>query len=402
MTDSTLISKGKVWLVLILGSLSAFGPLSMDMYLPSLPTVATDLHTTTSTAQLSLTACLLGLAFGQLFFGPLSDKIGRRKPLLITLILYSTASLLCGLANSIELLIVMRFIQGFTGAAGIVISKAAARDLYSGKDLTKFIALLALVNGVAPIVAPLFGGIILSFAQWHFVFYTLAIIGLVMLVAVIWKLPETLPVAERVQGNILAPYKSFPKILKDKSFMNFAISQALIMTCLFAYIAGSPFVLQKMYGLTAVEFSATFAINGVGIIIATQITARLASTIAEQSLLRFGTLLATIGSTLLLIVAVNRLSIWLLMLSLLLIVAAVGIVTTTAFSLAMQNQGKQAGSASALLGLLAFVGGSIVSPLVGIAGEDTAIPMALVIFVCALVAYILNLFLKNNTLPVNK
>lgn len=389
MKKQTSISQNKLTLILILGSLTAFGPLSMDMYLPALPTVASDLHTTTSNAQLSLTACLIGLAFGQLLFGPLSDQIGRRKPLLSSLIIYAIASLLCGLTTSIELLIVLRFIQGFSGSAGIVIARASTRDLYSGKDLTKFIALLALVNGAAPILAPLFGGVLLKFAPWHTIFYTLAIVGIVMLLVVLFKLPETLAIKNRTKGGFFTIFSSFPIILKDHQFMRYATVQALIMTSMFAYIAGSPFVLQKMYGLSAQGFSASFAINGLGIIIATQITARLAVTMAEEKLMKIGVTIVSIASVFLLFVAYFELSIPYLFFALFFVVSAVGIVTTTAFSLAMQGQSRHAGSASALLGLMPYIGGAIVSPLVGIAGEATAIPMAIVIFFCSLSAFIL-------------
>ena len=212
----------KVWIVLLLGSLTAFGPLSMDMYLPALPIVAVDLQTSTSLAQLSLTACLLGLAFGQLIFGPLSDIRGRRKPLVATLSVYAIASVLCAFSSDIWVFIALRFVQGLTGAAGIVIARASARDMYSGKDLTKFIALLALVNGAAPILAPISGGFILNFASWNAVFIILGLIGLLMFLAVLFFLPETLPEENRSEGSILAVVKTFGKLLKDRAFMGIA------------------------------------------------------------------------------------------------------------------------------------------------------------------------------------
>lgn len=389
MQNYMSISQNKITLILILGSLTAFGPLSMDMYLPALPTVASDLYTTTSNTQLSLTACLIGLAFGQLLFGPLSDQIGRRKPLLVSLSIYAIASLLCGLTSSIELLILLRFIQGFSGSAGIVIARASTRDLYSGKELTKFIALLALVNGAAPILAPIFGGVLLRFAPWHTIFYTLAVVGTIMLLIVLFKLPETLAAENRRKGGFTTIFSSFPIIFKDHLFMRLATIQALIMTSMFAYIAGSPFVLQKMYSLSAQGFSASFAINGLGIIIATQVTARLAVYIAEEKLMKMGVTIISIASVFLLFVAYFELPTPYLFIALFFIVAPVGIVTTTAFSLAMQGQSKHAGSASALLGLMPYIGGAIVSPLVGIAGDTTAIPMAIVIFLCSASAFIL-------------
>src|SRR5690625_3892489 len=239
------------WLmVLILGSLTAFGPLSMDMYLPALPLVAKDMQTTASLAQLSITTCLIGLGAGQLVFGPLSDVHGRRRPLTLTLILYGISSVLCALSPNIWLFVFFRFVQGFTGAAGIVIARASARDMYSGKQLTQFIALLALVNGAAPILAPIFGGVILNWVKWPVVFYILGLIGIVMFLSVLLFLPETLPENKRSEGNLLAIIKTFGQLIKDRLFIGVAVSQSFISMSMFAYIAGSPFVLQNVYGVS--------------------------------------------------------------------------------------------------------------------------------------------------------
>ncbi len=386
MNTSNRTRLNKVWIVLILGSLTSFGPLSMDMYLPALPVVTTDLQTTTSLTQLSLTACLLGLASGQLVFGPLSDILGRRKPLVFTLSIYAIVSFLCALSSTISGFIILRFIQGLTGAAGIVIARASARDLYSGKELTKFIALLALVNGAAPILAPIAGGVILKFTTWNAVFLILGMIGCLMFLGVFFFLPETLPQEKRSEGKILAVVKTFSHLLKDQTFVGISFSQAFIMTSMFAYIAGSPFILQNIYGLTAQQFSFLFALNGIGIILAAQITGRLASTISETKLLFGGITMSFIGACFLLIVIWYELPIVAMTIALFLIVSSVGIVSTTCFSLGMQSQGHVAGSASAFLGLLPFIGGAIVSPLVGILGDQTALPMGIIVFVCSMSA----------------
>lgn len=370
-------------LVLLLGSLTAFGPLSMDMYLPGLPELAADLNAGTSVAQLSLTACLVGLGAGQLVFGPLSDMYGRRKPLIATLAVYAIASLLCAFSPDIWTFIVLRFVQGMTGAAGIVIARACARDLYIGSELTKFMALLSIVNGAAPILAPIAGGVVLSFAPWQTVFFILAAIGLLMFLSTSFFLPDTLPPEERAQGGFFAVIRTFGGLLKDKWFMSIALTQGFIMSSMFAYIAGSPFVLQKIYGVTAQQFSLFFALNGIGIIIAAQVTGRLAGRIHEVKFLRAGVLLSFAGSVLVLLAAVNGWPLAVMATALFLVVSSVGMVSTSAFSLAMQSQGKSAGSAAAFLGLLPFVGGAVVSPLVGLAGESSAWPMGLVIFICS-------------------
>ncbi|MEC1681286.1 multidrug effflux MFS transporter [Bacillus mojavensis] len=381
----------RLGMVFILGTLASFGPLSLDMYLPALPQVAADLHTTASLAQLSLTFCLLGLALGQIIVGPLSDMKGRRKPLIISMVLYTLSSLLCAFSPSIAFLIIMRFIQGFTGAAGIVIARATARDMYSGKDLTAFFSLLMLVNGAAPILAPITGGFILQFTDWSTVFIVLAGIGCLIFVAVLTALPESLPPEKRTKGGLRETLTTFRHLLADRAFMGFAFSQAFIMTGMFAYISGSPFVLQNIYGVSAQMFSMLFAINGAGIIAATQMTGRLAKNVDERKLFISGLLTSIIGSAALLLSLTFDLGLFAVCASLFIIVSSVGIVTTTGFTLAMQKQEKGAGSAAALLGLLPFIGGAIAAPLVGVAGEESAWPMALSIFgfdVLAILSYV--------------
>lgn len=368
----------------ILGSLSAFGPLSIDMYLPALPVLTGDLHTVPSLAQFSLTACLLGLAFGQLVSGSQSDVRGRRIPLLIGLALYALSSLLCALSPSIWGLIGLRFIQGFAGSAGIAISRAVVRDLYSGPDMIKFFALLMLVNGVAPIMAPILGGQLLKFTSWRGVFLVLALVGVVMLLAVFFALPETLPSERRSQGGLRNTLATFAKLAGDRVFMAYAIPQGLVMAAMFAYIAGSPFVLQRIYGVSPQTYSLFFAINGIGIIIAGQVTSRLASRIAGTKLFLGGLSIAAIGGIGLLAMILGGAGLIGILLPLFVVVSSVGVVSTAGSSLAMENYGHSAGSASALLGLFSFVIGALVAPLVGLGGEGTAVPMGVVIAVTVL------------------
>ncbi|MCG7336703.1 multidrug effflux MFS transporter [Sporosarcina sp. ACRSM] len=390
-------SLSTVWFVLILGSLISFGPLSMDMYLPALPVVAEDLQTTTSLTQMSLTACLLGLASGQLIFGPLSDIRGRRKPLIYTLLIYAVASLLCAFSTSIWFFIGLRFVQGLTGAAGIVIARAAARDLYSGADLTKFMALLSLVNGVAPILAPVSGGVILNYASWNTIFILLSVIGLILFFVVTFFLPETLPIQNRSEGSVLAVVKTFGNLLKNRVFMGIAGTQAFIMASMFAYISGSPFVLQNIYGFTPQQFALFFAVNGFGIIVAAQMTGRLSSAVGDVRLLNIGIFISLTGSTLLLLTILFNLPLPLLLIALFLAVSSIGMVSTTSFSLGMQSQAKAAGSASAFLGLLSYIGGAVISPVVGMMGDQTAVPMAIIIFACSIAALSIFLFIvKRN------
>lgn len=372
--------------IIILGSLSAFGPLTIDMYLPALPTIADELNTSVSMTQLSLTACLIGLAVGQLIMGPLSDIRGRKKPLVFALATYTLASLLCFFTTSIWAFVALRFLQGLGGAAGIVISRATARDLFSGPSLTKFFATLMLVNGLAPIVAPVFGGQLLQVMSWRGVFAVLTAIGGIMLIVVISFLQETLPIEKRKTGGIKEVFLTFGELIKDKTFMGFVLSKGFIMSSMFAYISGSTFVLQDIYGMSAQQFSLVFAINGLGLVLVTQITGRGSKWLKEISMFKYGLFQSIVSSLFLLVVLVLHVSVIWVCVALFFVITSVGIVNTTTFTLTMNNQGDRAGSASALLGLLPFLLGAIVSPLVGIGNGTTALPLGIVIASCASIA----------------
>jgi DHA1 family bicyclomycin/chloramphenicol resistance-like MFS transporter len=379
VNSQSLARSRRLWTAFILGSLAAFGPLSIDMYLPALPMITKDLHTSTSLTQLSLTFFLLGLSLGQLLVGPLSDIRGRRTPLLVGVMIYGISSLLCALSPSIWVLMILRFIQGLSGAAGIVISRAIARDLYSGTELTKFFALLMLINGAAPILSPIVGAQLLKMTSWVGVFIILSAIGVFLFLAVFFGLPETLPIQNRSKGGIKNTLLTFRKLINDRLFIGYALSQGLVMAGMFAYISGSPFVIQNVFKASPQMFSLFFAINGIGIVIASQVTGKLAGRIKESRLLIIGLTLAAIGSITLLAMILVGAGLYAILLPLFIVVSSVGIVSTTTASLAMQNQGQSAGSASALLGVLSFIFGGLVAPLVGLGGSDTAVPMGMVI-----------------------
>ncbi|MGO4528383.1 multidrug effflux MFS transporter [Paenibacillus sp. 2TAF8] len=369
----------RVRMALILGTLSAFGPLSLDMYLPALPTLADEFSSSTSYAQLSLTACMVGLALGQLLAGPLSDVRGRRIPLIVGLVLYTIASGLCLVSPTMGSFVALRFIQGMAGAAGIVISRAVVRDVYEGPELTRFFSLLMLVNGVAPIAAPIIGGQILTYTSWRGVFILLSLIGALALLAVIFGLGETLPAQKRSSGGLRQTLLTFGKIARNRRFMGYALTQGFAMAGMFAYISGSPFVLQKIYGVSPQMFSICFAINGLGIILASQIAGRLAGKVSETRLLIAGLLTAAAGGTSLLIAILAGGGLITVLIPLFLVVSSVGLINTASFALAMADQAKSAGSASALIGVMTFLLGGLVAPLVGLGGEETAVPMGVVI-----------------------
>ncbi|HAZ39548.1 MAG TPA: MFS transporter [Exiguobacterium sp.] len=388
MTKTTM-TPGRLTLILILGSLAALGPLSIDMYLPAFPDMSRSFDASASLIQLSLTACMLGMALGQLIVGPLSDVRGRKRPLMIALLAYLLASLACAMAPTIEVLIALRFIQGAAGASGIVISRAIVRDLFEGPELTRFFAALSLVNGTAPILAPVIGGQLLRFGDWHFVFYLLAILSTLMLLAVALRLPETLPLERRVEGNLTTTLKTFGRLLTDRVFIGYAFAQAFVMGAMFAYISGSPFVLQNIYGASPQQFSFLFGLNGIGIILAAQIAGRLAGRVDSERLMRISLTVVASASILLFFALTLTDQLIFVMIPLFFVVSSVGLISTLGFTLAMQNYGATAGSASALLGLLPMLVGSLVSPLVGIMGEQSAVPMGLIIMTLDCLALVL-------------
>ncbi|ANN35544.1 Bcr/CflA family drug resistance efflux transporter [[Bacillus thuringiensis] serovar konkukian] len=391
------VKASRLWIILVLGTLTSIGPLAIDLYLPSLPKITDDLQTSTSLTQLTLTAFLLGLALGQLFVGSISDIYGRRKPLIIALIILVVSSLLCAVAPSIWSLILLRFLQGASGSAGIVISRAMVRDMYSGSEMTKFFSLLMLVNGAAPILSPMIGGQLLKVTSWHGVFVVLGAICVFMLVSVVFILPETLPPEERATGGLTETLLTYKKLLKDRLFMGYALSQGLVIGAMFAYISGSPFVLQNIYGTSPQEFSLFFALNGIGVIIATHITGRLAGKLSEKTLFVAGIVIAVIGGISLLLTIVLGIGLIGVLCSLFLIGSSVGVVTTPGFSLVMRNQKQAAGTASALLGLFQYILGALVAPLVGIGGSNTALPMGIVIALCETGAILCFIFMANRS-----
>ncbi|MGG1555424.1 multidrug effflux MFS transporter [Paenibacillus ferrarius] len=390
MTDTAAAARGKnrLWLVLVLGLLASFGPLSLDMYLPALPVIAGDLETTTSLAQMSLTACMLGLSLGQLVAGAISDVRGRRIPLLIGLAVYGVSSALCIWAPTIGAFLLLRFIQGMAGAAGIVISRAIVRDLYEGVALTKFIALLMLVNGAAPILAPIIGGQLLEFGDWRDMFGVLSLFGVAMLMAVVLGLKETHPPERRTQSGLGHTLRVFRRLLTHRLFMGYALTQGLVFAAMFAYISGSPFVLQELFGLSPQQFSLVFAVNGVGIILSGQLTGRLAGRVSSVRLLGGGLAIAACGGALLLAAVLFGGGLTLILPAFFLIVSSVGPVSISTSSLALQEQGEVAGSAAALLGLMTFVIGGLVAPLVGLGGSGTAVPLGVIIAVLELGAMV--------------
>ncbi|CAL9434141.1 multidrug effflux MFS transporter [Streptomyces sp. enrichment culture] len=375
---------------LILGSLTATPPLAMDMYLPALPEVTRSLSAPAATVQLTLTACLAGMALGQIVVGPMSDKWGRRCPLLAGLAVYVVATALCAVAPNVELLVAFRLVQGLAGAAGIVIARAVVRDLYDGVAMARFFSTLMLISGVAPVVAPLIGGQILRVTDWRGVFVVLVVVG-VVLGAVVWaKLPETLPVEERHAGGVGDTLRAMRGLLADRAFTGYMLAGGFAFASLFAYVAASPFVMQEIYGASAQTFSLLFGLNSIGLVVVGQINGKiLVGRVRLDRVLGLGLVIVIAAATVLLLMSLGvfgEVGLGPVAAVLFVLMSAMGISLPNTQALALMRVKTSAGSASALLGTSSFLIGAVASPLVGIAGEDTAVPMAVVQLVAAVVA----------------
>lgn len=373
--------------VLLLGGLTAFAPLSTDMYLPSLPAVSHDLSASLSFTQITLTAFILGLSFGQVIIGPISDARGRHWPLLIGIALYMLASLLCMIAPSVAILSLLRFVQGFAGAAGIVIALAIARDLYGGSALARCISLLMTVNFLAPILAPVLGGQLLAFTSWRGVFATMALLGLVAFLASAFGLSETLETSRRSGGGVSATLRSFRRLLVNKHYVGYALSSSFAFAAAMIYISMSPFVLESIYNLSPQVFGLLFGINALGLAGMSQFSARLVGRVSPQKLLTVGILALAVAGLGLLVVVITGIGLVGVLLCLFLLVASLGFLAPNATALALGTTDPQmAGSASGLLGMLQFSLGAVLAPLVGLGGTTTAVPMAAAIAVFGIAA----------------
>ncbi|KGJ28921.1 multidrug effflux MFS transporter [Staphylococcus haemolyticus] len=377
--------------IIILGALTAIGALSIDMFLPGLPELKNDFNTTTANAQLTLSLFMIGLGLGNLFVGPISDSIGRKKPLVISMIIFALASLGIVFVENIWIMVFLRFIQGFTGGAGAVISRAIASDMYRGNELTKFLALLMLVNGVAPVIAPALGGLILSFAVWRMVFVILTLFGVLMVLGSLFKVPESLSVENRDSSGVNVIFSNFKSLLTTPRFVLPMLIQGVTFIMLFSYISASPFLVQKIYGVSPLHFSWMFAGVGITLIIASQIAGKLVDYFHPQVLLRAFTIIQIFGVVIVSLTLINHWHFALLVIGFIVLVAPVTGVATLGFSIAMEERTTGSGSASSLLGLLQSLLGGLVTPLVNLKGEYNSMPYIIIISLTAILLIILQL-----------
>ena len=368
--------------ILILGALSAFGPLAIDFYLPGFPAMAEAFATDEKHIQLTLAVYFLGLSIGQLLYGPIADRFGRRVPLLVGVGLFTVGSLACAFAPTLELLIGARFVQALGGCAGMVLSRAIVSDKCDAVGAAKVFSQLMLVMGLAPILAPMLGGLLVSLYGWQAIFMVLTAFSALAALAVALGLPESLP-ANVPRQPLSGALRQYGRLFKDREFLGHALTGGISMAGMFAYIAGSPFVFIKLYDIPAEHYGWLFGSNAAGFILVAQINARLLAKRGPAFLLaRMVWVYLAAGLALLAVSSLHTEQLWPLLIPLFICIASLGCIIPNASACAMSGQGARAGSASALLGCLQFSVAAAAAWLVGVLHDGSAMPMAMVISLC--------------------
>jgi DHA1 family bicyclomycin/chloramphenicol resistance-like MFS transporter len=386
--------------VFVLGALTALGPFTIDLYLPAFPSLERDLGISEGAVQLTLTATTLGFAVGQLLVGPWSDKVGRRLPLIIATSVHVVASICAALAPNVEVLAVFRVLQGMGAAAGGVVAMATVRDLFGGKPLVRMLSRLAMVNGLAPILAPLIGSQMLRFVSWRGIFVFLACYGTAVVIASILLIVETLPKERRQEAGHSTIGQRYKALFSDRVFVGVALIGAMVFSGLFSYLSASPFLFQGVFGLDPQQYGLLFAVNSVGVVLGVQISSRLAQRIGPQWILACST--ATLFLAALAIVVLDQLGAGLIgvLVPLWFYIAACGFSFPLVQVIGLASHGKEAGTAASLLGALNFGVAGLISPVVGLLGISTASPMALVMGSTAAVAIlVLWVVVRPRTVP---
>lgn len=378
----------RVVYIILLGALTALGPFTIDLYLPAFPVLQDDFRTSAAAIQLTLTGTMIGFALGQLVVGPLSDKVGRRLPLLVVTALHVLASIAAALAPSLELLSIARVAMGMGAAAGGVVAMAIVRDLFGGRRLVVMLSRLALVSGVAPVVAPLIGSALLSVMSWRGIFVVLAIYGAVMLVSAIVLVPETLPRARRQDRGADTVLQRYKSVFSDRVFVGVLIIGGMTFSGLFSYLSASSFLFQETYAFDAQQYGLLFAVNSIGLVIGVQTASRLAARFGPQWVLAFSTATLLVAATAIIVTDQMGLGLWGTIVPLFFFMTACGFTFPCTQVLALDRHGKAAGTAASILGACNFGIAGLISPVVGWLAKDagiTATTMASVMVGCSVI-----------------
>lgn len=384
-------------LIVILGLLTGVTPLATDMYLAAFPAMATELAIPAASIQLTLTAFMLGLAIGQFVIGPLSDQWGRKKPLLIGTVICTVSAVVAALAPSIQVLIAARLIMGLAGAAGVVIARSIIIDITSGAQTAKLMNLMMIINGVAPVIAPTVGSIILAFADWRVIFWVLTALLALLSIAVALLVPESLDPARRVSGGLKAVAGSMGTLVTSRRYMGFMLAFVFAFGAMFAYISGSTFALQNILGMSGTGYSLVFALNALGVMIASAAAGKLLDKFTPRGMGTVGVFALLVFALIFLGMALTGLTFLPTLAVLFLLASSMSLILGNLTTLALSEMTKVGGAASALLGSLQFALGGAVSPLVSLAGEASAVPMGITMTVCAVLA--VALLLTTPRLP---
>lgn len=374
------LTRGRhVQLIVVLGTLIALGPLTIDMYLPAFPELTEDLGAGPASVQLTLTGMLAGLAVGQLVIGPLSDAFGRRRPLLTGLVVHAVASLLCAVAPTVQVLAAVRVLQGFAGAAISVVALATVRDLFSGIAVARTMSRLMLVIGLAPIIAPSLGGFILEVTDWRGIFVVLAGAAVLLVGVAFVGLRETLPVERRRSPRVGATLRTYRSLLADRTFVALVLMGGLMFASIFAYVSGASFVLQDGFGLSERAFGLAFGANALGLTVLSQLNPVLLRRLHQVDVLTGAMVVSALAATALVVIGAAGVGgLPGVLVPLFVVLGAAGLAIPNTPSLALNRHGEAAGTASALLGFTQFGIGAAVAPLVGLAGSTTATSMGVV------------------------
>ncbi|HYX36908.1 MAG TPA: Bcr/CflA family multidrug efflux MFS transporter [Oligoflexus sp.] len=381
-------------LVLILGGLTALGPLSVDMYLPAFPEMASSLGTTLPSVEASLASYFAGLSLGQLFYGPLADRYGRKGPLLIGLIIYAISSVACAMAQSIEGVIAFRFLQALGACGGMVIPRAIVRDRFEQQESARIFSLLMLIMGVAPILAPLLGGYFSLNMGWRSIFWFLVAFSGLSIAAAATFLPETHGV--NPDYKIKGSFAVFGRLLRDREFLRYTLSGSIAQAGMFAYITGSPFVFIKLFEIPADKFGWVFGANALGLIAVSQLNVRLLRTYSFERILTVAIRILAVAGVLLMLAGLSGAGLWAVMIPLFFYVATLGATFPNAAAGALAHQGRNAGSASAMLGTLQMLSASLASLLLSRLNADSAAPMTVIVGVCGITSLLLFTIMKKR------